>query len=293
MSQYDPVDLAGNMTTERELREAKVRAGDGIGVALYKLGEHRAQEQEKRIRESYGPEPVVVGIPILDTRTQYEKDRDSARLQNGVRMAVILLMVGVLFWVLNSTIGNGIRGMDFYGVKDSYTFYPNALASSSYSDYYVGRADSETAVAKQSALDFATKYGSLFKPGTPFERMFDSCKGKFSCTDVSLGAVLNIQRHALKPQSLLNDMCSLEASAVVKRAQTSYAGPLDARFVPSKVSASNMCVTTNPSQVQAVATPLNTRYKLYEASYLLLVPLVAFLALVSLVPKAQYPVKGG
>ena len=55
MSQYDPVDLAGNMTTERELREAKVRAGDGIGVALHKLGEHRAQEQEKRIRESYGP----------------------------------------------------------------------------------------------------------------------------------------------------------------------------------------------------------------------------------------------
>ena len=77
MSQYDPVDLAGNMTTERELREAKVRAGDSIGVALHKLGEHRAQEQEKRIRESYGPEPVVVGIPILDTRTQYEKDRDS------------------------------------------------------------------------------------------------------------------------------------------------------------------------------------------------------------------------
>ena len=235
----------------------------------------------------------MVGIPILDTRTQYEKDRDSARLQNGVRMAVILLMVGVLFWVLNSTIGNGIRGMDFYGVKDSYTFYPNALKSSGDTDFYVGRADSQTAFAKQSALDFATKYGSLFKPGTPFERMFDSCKGKFSCTDVSLGAVLNIQRHALKPQSLLNDMCSLEASAVVKRAQTSYAGPLDARFVPSKVSASNMCVTTNPSQVQAVAAPLNTRYKLYEAGYLLLVPLVAFLVLVSLVPKAQYPVKGG
>ena len=208
-------------------------------------------------------------------------------------MAVILLMVGVLFWVLNSTIGSNIRDMDFYGVKDSYTFYPNALKSSGYSDYYVGRADSETAVAKQSALDFATKYGSLFKPGTPFERMFDSCKGKFSCTDVALAAVLNIQRYALKPQSLLNDMCTLEVSAVAKRAQTSYAGPLDARFVPSKVSASNMCVTTNPSQVQAVATPLNTRYKLYEAGYLLLVPLVAFLALVSLVPKAQYPVKGG
>ena len=104
-------------------------------------------------------------------------------IQNGVRMAVILLMVGVLFWVLNSTIGNGIRDMDFYGVKDSYTFYPNALKSSGYSDYYAGRADSETAFAKQSALDFATKYGSLFKPGTPFERMFDSCKGKFSCTD--------------------------------------------------------------------------------------------------------------
>ena len=134
MSQYDPVDLAGNMTTERELREAKVRAGDGIGVALHKIGEHRAQEQEKRIRESYGPEPVVVGIPILDTRTQYEKDRDSARLQNGVRMAVILLMVGVLFWVLNSTIGNNIRGMDFYGVKDSYTRDPRALRSSGYSD---------------------------------------------------------------------------------------------------------------------------------------------------------------
>lgn len=293
MSQYDPLYLAGNMTTERELREAKVRAGDSIGVALHQLGEHRAQEQEKLIWKTYEPQPVVVGSPILDTRTQYEKDRDSARLQNGVRMAVILLMVGVLFWVLNSTIGNGIRGMDFYGVKDSYTFYPNALKSSGYSDYYVGRADSQTAFAKQSALDFATKYGSLFKPGTPFERMFDSCKGKFSCTDVSLGAVLNIQRHALKPQSLLNDMCSLEASAVVKRAQTSYAGPLDARFVPSKVSASNMCVTTNPSQVQAVATPLNTRYKLYEAGYLLLVPLVALLVLVSLVPKAQYPVKGG
>ena len=293
MSQYDPVDLAGNMTTERELREAKVRAGDSIGVALHKLGEHRAQEQEKLIWKTNEPQPVVVGSPILDTRTQYEKDRDSARLQNGVRMAVILLMVGVLFWVLNSTIGNGIRDMDFYGVKDSYTFYPNALKSSGDTDFYVGRADSQTAFAKQSALDFATKYGSLFKPGTPFERMFDSCKGKFSCTDVSLGAVLNIQRHALKPQSLLNDMCSLEASAVVKRAQTSYAGPLDARFVPSKVSASNMCVTTNPSQVQAVATPLNTRYKLYEAGYLLLVPLVAFLALVSLVPKAQYPVKGG
>ena len=125
-----------------------------------------------------------------------------------------------------------------------------------------------------------------------FRRMFDSCKGKFSCTDVSLAAVLNIQRYALKPQSLLNDMCTLEFSAVAKRAQTSYAGPLDARFVPSKVSTSNMCVTTNPSQVQAVAAPLNTRYKLYEAGYLLLVPLVAFLVLVSLVPKAQYPVKG-
>ena len=43
-------------------------------------------------------------------------------IQNGVRMAVILLMVGVLFWVLNSTIGSNIRDMDFYGVKDSYTF---------------------------------------------------------------------------------------------------------------------------------------------------------------------------
>ena len=265
MSQYDPVDLAGNRTTERELREAKVRPGDDMGVAIYKLGEHRAQEQEKLVRQSYGPEPVVAGIPILDTRTQYEKDRDSARFQNGVRMAVILVIVGALFWVLNSTIGSNIRNMDFYGVKDSYSFYPNALLSSGYSDYNVGRADSERAFAKKSALDFATKYGSLFKPGTPFERMFDSCKGKFSCTDVSLGSVLNIQRYALKPQSLLNDMCSLEASAVVKRAQTSYAGPLDARFVPSKVSGSNMCVTTNPSQVQAVAAPLNTRYKLYEA----------------------------
>ena len=203
MSQYDPVDLAGNMTTERELREAKVRAGDSIGVALHKLGEHRAQEQEKLIWKTNEPQPVVVGFPILDTRTQYEKDRDSARLQNGVRMAVILVIVGALFWVLNSTIGNGIRDMDFYGVKDSYTFYPNALKSSGDTDFYVGRADSQTAFAKQSALDFATKYGSLFKPGTPFERMFDSCKGKFSCTDVSLGAVLNIQRYALKPQSLL------------------------------------------------------------------------------------------
>ena len=121
MSQYDPLYLAGNMTTERELREAKVRAGDSIGVALHQLGEHRAQEQEKLIWKTYEPQPVVVGSPILDTRTQYEKDRDSARLQNGVRMAVILLMVGVLFWVMNSTIGSNIRDMDFYGVKDSST----------------------------------------------------------------------------------------------------------------------------------------------------------------------------
>ena len=283
--------------TDAERVNAGIAPWDGVEVAIGKLNDYRSAGSilPPTTPHTFPPLPAPVYIPSggygpVDLRTQYEKDLDSANKQNLVRMAIIFAIVGVLFWVLNASIGQNIRGNSFYGTKDSILFSAKELMSI---DYYDSGASPEYVKKwqKDEVQAFVSLYGGLFKPGTPFEKMFEGCKGKYSCTSVSLGAVKSLQRFAAKPGTLFDDMCTVQSGKLIQGSLSEYKGLLDSKFAANDPYPTSECKSVNPSQVKAVAEPLNKRYKLAEAGFLILIPLAAFLLLIFIVPKAALPVK--
>ena len=283
--------------TDAERVNAGIASWDGIEAASKKLNDYRSAGSilPPTTPHTFPPLPTPVYIPSggygnVDLRTQYEKDLDSANKQNLVRMAIILIIVGVLFWVLNASIGQNIRGNSFYGIKDSIIFSAKELTE-------VGHFDSGASTdyvkkwQKDEIQAFVSLYGGLFKPGTPFEKMFDGCKGKYSCTSVSLDAVKSLQRFAAKPGTLFDDMCTIQSGKLIQGSLSEYKGLLDSKYAANDPYPTSECRSVNPTQVKAVAEPLNKRYKLAEAGFLILIPLAAFLLLIFIVPKAALPTK--
>ena len=146
---------------------------------------------------------------------------------------------------------------------------------------------------QRGADDFQRRFGSLFKPGTPYVRMFDDCEKKFNCMDATLPAVLNLKRYALKPDSLLDDVCSVALKNMLDGTRSGYNGPLDVKFVPQKGFSNNLCVTANSEQINAIAGPLNTRYKLAIGGMVFLPSLLLMALLMFFVPKTAMPIKHG
>ena len=146
---------------------------------------------------------------------------------------------------------------------------------------------------QRGADDFERRFGSLFKPGTPFVRMFDGCDKKFNCMEATLPAVLNLKRYALKPDSLLDDVCSVALKNMLDGTRSGYNGPLDVKFVPQKGFSNNLCVTANSEQINAIAGPLNTRYKLAIGGMVFLPSLLLMALLMFFVPKTAMPIKHG
>ena len=224
---------------------------------------------------------------VEDMRSEYEKELAKAKTQNAVRFALILMAAAVLFFALNATIGGKIRDNSLYGVKDKYSFSPMEVTA-------YGHVTAPSPDFKQrGADDFQRRFGSLFKPGTPYVRMFDDCEKKFNCMDATLPAVLNLKRYALKPDSLLDDVCTIALKDKLDGTRSGYNGPLDVKFVPQKGFSNNLCVTANSEQINAIAGPLNARYKLAIGGMVFL-PSVLLMALLFLfVPKTAMPIDNG
>lgn len=293
----EPPSLMLEGMSEAERKNSGIVSWDDYETASKKLNAYRTSGSiiPPIPAHTFEPLPTAVYVPsggygVVDQRSQYEKDLDSAKRQNLARMAIILAIVGVLFWVLNATIGQNIRGNTFYGATDSFRFYVNELRPAD--DFNIGMSPERTKEFQiREAKEFAETFGALFKPDTPYVRMFDDCKGKYDCTSVSLGAVQRLQRFANKPGSLLDDMCAVQSGELIRNSMSSYTGLLESKFAAKDQYSTNVCVSVNPAQVKAVAEPLNKRYKLAEAGFLILIPLAVFLLLIFIVPKAEYPKK--
>lgn len=295
MAHHQNLPLEG--MTDAERVNSGIYSWDSYESASKKLNDYRNAGSiiPPTTPHTFPPLPTPVYIPSggygnVDLRSQYEKDLDSAKKQNLARMAIILTIVGVLFWVLNATIGQNIRGNSFYDTKDSIIFSAKELMSIDYYDSGVS-PDYVKKWQKDEVQAFVSLYGGLFKPGTPFERMFDGCKEKYSCTSVSLGAVKSLQRFAAKPGTLFDDMCTIQSGKLIQGTVSGYTGLLDSKYAANDPYPTSDCKSVNPAQVKAVAEPLNKRYKLAEAGFLILIPLTAFLLLIFIVPKAAHPIK--
>ena len=284
----------GTYHGSEQLMKSGVTSWDDNAVAAGKLDqarmsqqEHdnrkRQQEHEKRKRQQ---EYVPLGH-VEDMRSKYQKALSKAKIQNAMRLVLILMASAVLFFALNTIIGGNIRDNSLYGVKDKYSFSPMEVGLS-------GSGVSVSPALKQrGADDFQRRFGSLFKPGTPFVRMFDGCDKKFNCMEATLPAVLNLKRYALKPDSLLDDFCSVALKNMLDGTRSGYNGPLDVKFVPQKGFSNNLCVTANSEQINAIAAPLNARYKLAIGGMVFL-PSVLLMALLFLfVPKTAMPIDNG
>ena len=284
----------GTYHGNEQLMKSGVTSWDDNAVAAGKLDqarmsqqEHdnrkRQQEHEKRKRQQ---EYVPLGH-VEDMRSQYQKALSKAKIQNAMRLVLILMASAVLFFALNTTIGGNIRDNSLYGVKDKYSFSPMEVG------LYGSGVSVSPALKQRGADDFQRRFGSLFKPGTPFVRMFDGCDKKFNCMNATLPAVLNLKRYALKPDSLLDDVCSVALKNMLDGTRSGYKGPLDVKFVPQKDFSNNHCVTANSEQINAIAGPLNTRYKLAIGGMVFLPSLLLMALLMFFVPKTAMPIKHG
>ena len=273
----------GNYHNVGELRTSGVTSSDNDTTAAIKLDQAAKSKQE---HDEFFKNYVPVGH-VEDMRSEYEKELAKAKTQNAVRFALILMAAAVLFFALNTTIGGKIRDNSLYGVKDKYSFSPMEVTA------YGHVAAPSPDFKQRGADDFERRFGSLFKPGTLFVRMFDGCDKKFNCMNATLPAVLNLKRYALKPDSLLDDVCSVALKNMLDGALSGYNGPLDVKFVPQKGFSNNLCVTANSEQINAIAGPLNARYKLAIGGMVFL-PSVLLMALLFLfVPKTAMPIDNG
>ena len=275
----------GTYHSNEQLRTSGVSSTDSNAVAAIKLEQARMSQQEHDNRKRQ-QEYVPLGH-VEDMRSQYQKALSKAKIQNAMRLVLILMASAVLFFALNTTIGGNIRDNSLYGVKDKYSFSPMEVG------LYGSGVSVSPALKQRGADDFQRRFGSLFKPGTPFVRMFDGCDKKFNCMNATLPAVLNLKRYALKPDSLLDDVCSVALKNMLDGALSGYNGPLDVKFVPQKGFSNNLCVTANSEQINAIAGPLNARYKLAIGGMVFL-PSVLLMALLFLfVPKTAMPIDNG
>ena len=273
----------GNYHNAGELMTSGVNSSDNDTTAAFKLDQAKKRQQE---HDDFFKNYVPVGH-VEDMRSEYDKALAKAKTENAVRFALILMAAAVLFFALNTTIGGKIRDNSLYGVKDKYSFSPMEVTA-------YGHVTAPSPDFKQrGADDFERRFGSLFKPGTPYVRMFDDCEKKFNCMDATLPAVLNLKRYALKPDSLLDDVCSVALKNMLDGTRSGYNGPLDVKFVPQKGFSNNLCVTANSEQINAIAGPLNARYKLAIGGMVFL-PSVLLMALLFLfVPKTAMPIDNG
>ncbi len=265
------------------MRTSGVTSSDNDTTAAIKLDQAKKRQQE---HDDFFKTYVPVGH-VEDMRFEYDKALAKAKTQNAVRFALILMAAAVLFFVLNITIGGKIRDNSLYGVKDKYSFSPMEVTA------YGHVAAPSPDFKQRGADDFERRFGSLFKPGTPFVRMFDGCDKKFNCMEATLPAVLNLKRYALKPDSLLDDVCSVALKNMLDGTRSGYNGPLDVKFVPQKGFSNNLCVTANSEQINAIAGPLNTRYKLAIGGMVFLPSLLLMALLMFFVPKTAMPIKHG
>jgi len=274
--------IYGEHHSPGELINSGVTSEDGPYVAKLKRDAYKKRLQEHNNRFKTAP----LGH-VEDMRSQYQKALSKAKIQNAMRLVLILMASAVLFFALNTTIGGNIRDNSLYGVKDKYSFSPMEVG------LYGSGVSVSPALKQRGADDFQRRFGSLFKPGTPFVRMFDGCDKKFNCMNATLPAVLNLKRYALKPDSLLDDVCSVALKNMLDGALSGYNGPLDVKFVPQKGFSNNLCVTANSEQINAIAGPLNARYKLAIGGMVFL-PSVLLMALLFLfVPKTAMPIDNG
>lgn len=273
----------GNYHNVGELITSGVTSSDNDTTAAIKLDQAAKSKQE---HDEFFKNYVPVGH-VEDMRSEYEKELAKAKTQNAVRFALILMAAAVLFFSLNTTIGGKIRDNSLYGVKDKYSFSPMEVG------LYGSGVSVSPALKQRGADDFQRRFGSLFKPGTPYVRMFDDCEKKFNCMDATLPAVLNLKRYALKPDSLLDDVCSVALKNMLDGTRSGYNGPLDVKFVPQKGFSNNLCVTANSEQINAIAGPLNTRYKLAIGGMVFLPSLLLMALLMFFVPKTAMPIKHG
>ncbi len=77
------------------------------------------------------------------------------------------------------------------------------------------------------------------------------------------------------------------------RTRSVYNEPLELKIVPQKGFTNNLCVTPNSEQINAIAGPLNTRYKLAIGGMVFLPSLLLLALLMFIVPKAAMPTKHG
>ena len=273
----------GNYHNAGELMTSGVTSSDNDTTAAIKLDQAKKRQQE---HDDFFKTYVPVGH-VEDMRSEYDKALAKAKTENAVRFALILMAAAVLFFALNTTIGGKIRDNSLYGVKDKYSFSPMEVG------LYGAGVSVSPALKQRGADDFQRRFGSLFKPGTPYVRMFDDCEKKFNCMDATLPAVLNLKRYALKPDSLLDDVCSVALKNMLDGTRWGYKGPLDVKFVPQKDFSNNHCVTANSEQINAIAGPLNTRYKLAIGGMVFLPSLLLMALLMFFVPKTAMPIKHG
>ena len=274
----------GTYASVGEMIGAGVNPTDSNFVAGLKL-EQKKKSQAEHDEFFRDPNNFIHLGESVDYRSEYQKALDKANTQNAWRLGLIIAAAVILFLALNITVGAKIRDNTLYDRRDSYSFILSELNESSYVPPY------SKDVTQMEVDRFVRRYGSLFKDGTPFVQMFNGCTKKYDCTRPTLKSVLAIQRHAIKPQTLLDDICTLEIKSKFEGARSGYTGPVDAKFVAHKDYGNNFCVTVNPDQLNALAGPLNVRYKLAIAGLVYLPSLLLLALLLLFVPKTPLPVK--
>lgn len=93
----------GTYHSNEQLRTSGVSSTDSNAVAAIKLEQARMSQQEHDNRKRQ-QEYVPLGH-VEDMRSQYQKALSKAKIQNAMRLVLILMAPAVLFFALNTTIG--------------------------------------------------------------------------------------------------------------------------------------------------------------------------------------------
>ncbi len=143
----------GTYHSNEQLRTSGVSSTDSNAVAAIKLEQARMSQQEHDNRKRQ-QEYVPLGH-VEDMRSQYQKALSKAKIQNAMRLVLILMAPAVLFFALNTTIGENIRDNSLYGVKDKYSFSPMEVG------LYGSGVSVSPALKQRGADDFQRRFGRL------------------------------------------------------------------------------------------------------------------------------------
>ena len=102
-----------------ELINSGVTSEDGPYVAKLKRDAYVKRQQEHNNRFKTAP----LGH-VEDMRSQYQKALSKAKIQNAMRLVLILMASAVLFFALNTIIGGNIRDNSLYGSRTSTASLP-------------------------------------------------------------------------------------------------------------------------------------------------------------------------